>query len=128
MCTPLLRPAVPISSRVSSRRVRVKGVAGSLLTFIAKRSFKLPIKNHFLFVIGVRTPRIVEITYGNAARDQEFIGTTSVIGRQAYEEVREDWHPIIFISGKDLTEILTTNGYGTPKSVRQLLLREFPTG
>ena len=40
--------------------------------------------------------------------------TTSTIGRQAYEEVREDRHPIIFFSGKDIADILTTNGYGTP--------------
>jgi hypothetical protein len=52
--------------------------------------------------------------------------TTSVIGRQAYQEVREDRHPIIFISGRDLTEILTANGYGTPESVHELLTREFP--
>jgi hypothetical protein len=32
--------------------------------------------------------------------------TTSVIGRQAYEEVRADRHPIIFFSGKDIADIL----------------------
>jgi hypothetical protein len=52
--------------------------------------------------------------------------TTSVIGRQAYEEVREDRHPIVFICGRDIADILTTNGYGTSEAVRELLLREFP--
>lgn len=51
--------------------------------------------------------------------------TTSVIGRQAYEEVREDRHPIIFISGKDITDILTRNGFNTPELVKDLLQREF---
>jgi hypothetical protein len=52
--------------------------------------------------------------------------TTSTIGRQAYEEVREDRHPIIFFSGKDIADILTTNGYGTPQLVEDLLHNEFP--
>jgi hypothetical protein len=52
--------------------------------------------------------------------------TTSVIGRQAFEEVRKDRHPIIFISGKDITDILTTNGYGTVDLVQELLQKEFP--
>ncbi len=51
--------------------------------------------------------------------------TTSVIARQAYEEVREDRHPIIFISGKDIAEILIRNGYSTPELVGALLTNEF---
>lgn len=51
--------------------------------------------------------------------------TTSVIGRQAYEEVREDRHPIIFFSGKDITDILTTNGFNTPELVKNILRNEF---
>jgi len=37
--------------------------------------------------------------------------TTSAIARQGYKEVREDRHPIIFIAGKDITDILIQNGY-----------------
>lgn len=37
--------------------------------------------------------------------------TTSVIARQAYAEVREDRHPIVFITGRDIAEILIRNGY-----------------
>lgn len=61
-------------------------------------------------------------------RHREFgvLVTTSVIGRQAYEEVRKDRHPIIFIVGKDVADILTTNGYGTLELVREFLQREFP--
>jgi len=60
-------------------------------------------------------------------RHREFgvLVTTSVIGRQAYEEVRQDQHPIIFITGKDITDILTINGYGTVERVRELLQSEF---
>ena len=51
--------------------------------------------------------------------------TTSIIGRQAYEEVRKDRHPIIFFCGKDIAEILITNGFNTPALVRAMLENEF---
>jgi hypothetical protein len=51
--------------------------------------------------------------------------TTSVVARQAYEEVREDRHPIIFISGRDIVEILIKNGFNTPGRVESLLEGEF---
>lgn len=52
--------------------------------------------------------------------------TTSVIARQAYQEVREDRHPIIFICGKDITDILISKGYGTRDDVVNLLNNDFP--
>ena len=52
--------------------------------------------------------------------------TTSVVARQAYEEVREDRHPIIFICGNDIAEILLNNGYNTTELVRALLASDFP--
>lgn len=51
--------------------------------------------------------------------------TTSVIARQAYEEVREDRHPIVFISGRDIAEILIRNGYNTSEKVESFLKDEF---
>ena len=51
--------------------------------------------------------------------------TTSLIARQAYEEVREDRHPILFISGRDIAEILITNGFNTVERVKALLASEF---
>lgn len=51
--------------------------------------------------------------------------TTSVVARQAYEEVREDRHPIIFISGRDIAEILIKNGFNTKEKVESLLRNEF---
>lgn len=52
--------------------------------------------------------------------------TTSMVARQAYEEVREDRHPIIFISGRDIAEILIHNGHNTVDRVKSLLASEFP--
>lgn len=47
--------------------------------------------------------------------------TTSVIARQAYEEVRDDRHPIVLISGRDIAEILIQAGYGSVERVNDLL-------
>jgi len=40
--------------------------------------------------------------------------------------VREDRHPIIFIAGKDITDILIQNGYNSPESVQGWLSTELP--
>lgn len=53
--------------------------------------------------------------------------TTSVVHKQAYQEVREDRHPIIFISGRDIAEILIRAGFNTTQAVTTFLEIEFPT-
>ena len=52
--------------------------------------------------------------------------TTSVIGRQAYQEVREDRHPIVFLSGKDISEILIHHGYNSIVRVNEFLASNYP--
>ncbi len=52
--------------------------------------------------------------------------TTSTIARQVYREVREDRHPIVFVCGKDIAQILIDNGHNTSELVRSLLTGEFP--
>jgi hypothetical protein len=52
--------------------------------------------------------------------------TTSAIARQAYEEVRQDRHPIIFISGRDISEILFKNEFNTEAKVETLLKTQYP--
>lgn len=51
--------------------------------------------------------------------------TTSTVSKQAYQEVREDRHPIIFIAGRDIAEILIKSGYNTKDSVNEFLNSEF---
>ncbi|MQW11603.1 restriction endonuclease [Sinorhizobium meliloti] len=60
-------------------------------------------------------------------RHREFgvLVTTSAVARQAYEEVREDRHPIIFLCGKDIVDILSVNGFNTLQLVSNLLNNEF---
>ena len=52
--------------------------------------------------------------------------TTSLIARQAYQEVREDRHPILFFSGGNITNILVDNGFNTPAHVADFLSKEYP--
>ncbi|MBS3910104.1 MAG: restriction endonuclease [Actinobacteria bacterium] len=52
--------------------------------------------------------------------------TTSVVARQAYEEVRGDKHPVVFICGRDIAEILIGKGFNTPEMVARMLRNEFP--
>jgi hypothetical protein len=52
--------------------------------------------------------------------------TTSAVAKQAYKEVRDDGHPIVFLSGKDIADILVNNGYSDPKAVHEFLAAQFP--
>jgi len=47
--------------------------------------------------------------------------TTSALNGQAYKEIREDKHPIIVISGRDIAEILISNGISTKERCRAWL-------
>ena len=48
--------------------------------------------------------------------------TTSVVGEQAYNEIRQDRHPVILISGGDIARILTARGITDLKDK----LKDFP--
>jgi hypothetical protein len=54
------------------------------------------------------------------------IVTTSFIGKQAYKEIREDEHPVVIISGRDIVEILRSKDYGSVAKVKSWLASEFP--
>lgn len=89
------------------------------------KCYRPPLPGQRLNSVGVKeVSRLI-----SRIRHRQFgvLVTTSVIGRQAYEEVREDGHPIIFLSGKDIADILTTNGFNTPALVKALLENEFTT-
>lgn len=73
----------------------------------------------------VRVVPFDELSTTDLLIDAVYLVTISQVGRRAYEEVREDRHRIIFLSGKDIAGILTTNGFSTPEFVKDLLEREF---
>lgn len=52
--------------------------------------------------------------------------TTSHVAPQAYQEIREDRHPVVIISGGDVVDLLKKNGYGRLTTLRNWLASEFP--
>jgi hypothetical protein len=60
-------------------------------------------------------------------RNRQFgvLVTTSHFNRQAYQEVREDQHPVVLICGKDIADLLRSQGYGTPSAVLAWLKASF---
>lgn len=61
-------------------------------------------------------------------RDFGVFVTTAHIGRQPYEEVREDAHPIVIITGGDIVNILRKMGLDSADSVREHLQSKYPIG
>ena len=54
--------------------------------------------------------------------------TTSYLDLQAYQELREDGHPIVVVSGRDIVEILRANDLGTVEHVLAWLTASFQPG
>ncbi|WP_343419344.1 restriction endonuclease [Candidatus Flexifilum breve] len=52
--------------------------------------------------------------------------TTSYVAQQAYQEIREDQHPIIVIAGRDIVQLLMSNGLGNPHDLKNYLQFMFP--
>ena len=52
--------------------------------------------------------------------------TTSYLAPQAYEELRDDDHPVVVISARDIVDILKRQGIATPSESETWLQREFP--
>ena len=52
--------------------------------------------------------------------------TTSWLNLQAYQEIKEDQHPVIVLAARDIAELLTRSGMGTIADLRAWLQREFP--
>ncbi len=53
--------------------------------------------------------------------------TTSYISLQAYKEIKQDQHPVIIISGRDIANILIKSGFNSTDMVQAWLSNNFPT-
>ncbi|MFI8523100.1 restriction endonuclease [Promicromonospora sukumoe] len=51
--------------------------------------------------------------------------TTSFISQQAYSEIREDQHPVVFITGRDIVESMKRRGLGRRDALEAFLRTEF---
>ena len=86
--------------------------------------FAMEVKRHSMnTLVGVKdTSRLIaRLRY----RQFGIVITTSYVGKQAYQEIKEDRHPVVIICGKDIVGILKNNGYGTKSQVKKWLER-FP--
>lgn len=54
--------------------------------------------------------------------------TTSFIRTQVYKEVREDGHPVAFVTGADIVDIIKKMGYDTPAKLGAFLASRHPVG
>ena len=52
--------------------------------------------------------------------------TTSFVAPQTYQEIKEDGHPVVIISGADIIRILYEAGIKTKAEVEQWLAEKFP--
>jgi hypothetical protein len=52
--------------------------------------------------------------------------TTSFLDAQAYQEIKEDQHPIIIIAARDIVELLRANGRADRNAVQEWLETDFP--
>jgi hypothetical protein len=52
--------------------------------------------------------------------------TTSYVLGQAYEELRDDEHPVVVISARDIVDVLKRHGIATASETQSWLEREFP--
>ena len=59
-------------------------------------------------------------------RDFGVFVTTAHIGAQPYKEVREDGHPVVFLTGGDIVDHLRGRGLRTADEVRAYLADEYP--
>jgi hypothetical protein len=74
--------------------------------------------------VGVReTSRLI-----SRLRHRQFgvLVTTSYVHSQAYQEIREDGHPVVILAGRDLINILKARGYQTASAIRRHLNESYP--
>lgn len=74
--------------------------------------------------VGVRwTSRLIA-----RLRHRQFgvLVTTSYVHAQAYQEIREDGHPVVILAGRDIVEILKARGHQTVPAIRRYLHDTYP--
>ena len=74
--------------------------------------------------VGVRqTSRLI-----SRLRHRQFgvLVTTSYVHAQAYQEIREDGHPVVILAGRDLVKILKASGHDTVSAICRYLAQSYP--
>jgi hypothetical protein len=87
--------------------------------------FALEAKCHSTGSIGVKEmSRLI-----SRLRHRQFgvLVTTTCVDRQAYQEIKEDGHPIVVIAAGDIVDLLRASGRGSVESVKNWLMEDFPS-
>ena len=74
--------------------------------------------------VGVReTSRLI-----SRLRHRQFgvLVTTSHVDKQAYQEIRDDGHPVVILAGRDVVDMLKKSGFDSPAALRKHLLEKYP--
>jgi hypothetical protein len=74
--------------------------------------------------VGIRsTSRLI-----SRLRHRQFgvLVTTSYVHAQAYQEIREDGHPVVILAGRDIVEILKKSGRDTVAAISRFLNESYP--
>jgi hypothetical protein len=75
--------------------------------------------------VGIRsTSRLI-----SRLRHRQFgvLVTTSYVHAQAYQEIREDGHPVVILAGRDVVDILKKSGHDTVNAISRFLNESYPT-
>ena len=74
---------------------------------------------------GVTTRHTARLISRLRHRQFGVLVTTSFVDRQAYQELREDRHPVIVIAAADIVRLLRARGFATAADVSAWLAQEF---
>ncbi len=75
---------------------------------------------------GVGVREVSRLISRLRARQFGILVTTSYLADQAYQEIREDGHPVVVISGSDIVDILSRVGFRTTSEVNAYLQSYHP--
>ena len=89
-------------------------------------SFALEAKCYAPFSNSVGVREVARLISRIKHRDFGVFVTTSFVNDQAYREVREDGHPVVFITGRDIIDILRDEGIRTPAALLAHLQEKYP--
>lgn len=91
-----------------------------------KMEFALEAKCYQPFGGGLGVKAVSRLISRIKHREFGVFVTTAHIANQAYEEVRGDGHPVIFLTGVDIVDVLSRMGHRSVDAVQRYLETEFP--
>lgn len=124
----MLTPAADYELTRRSRdggRDAVGGLRLGPLSDTIKLDFALEAKRYQM-TTGVGVGEMSRLISRLRHRQFGVLVTTSYVAPQAYQEIRDDEHPVVVIAARDIVDILRKFDIGTPEALQRWLESEFP--